>query len=76
MWIFSHSRASVNVNHIIRDLMLLFLAFAGESQNDPLANKVPSPGNPQFGLMSEVGPVEMHETGLPELVIYIPWAKG
>ena len=53
--------------------MLLFLAFAGESQNDPLANKVPSPGNPQFGLMSEVGPVEMHETGLPELVIYIPW---
>ena len=63
-----------SVNFIAnRHFKICFLAHECESPDDSLANKVLSPGNPEFGLMSKVGPVEMLETGLPELVIYIPW---
>ena len=63
-----------SVNYIAnRNFKIYFWPHECESPDDPLANKVPSPGNPQFGIMSEVGPVKMHETGLPELFIYIPW---
>ena len=63
-----------SVNFIAnRHFRICFWAHECESPYDPLANQVPSPGNFQLWLMSKVGPVEILETGLPELVIYIPW---
>ena len=62
-----------SVNFIAnRHFKICFWAHECESPDESLANKVLSPGNPEFGLMSKVGPVEMLATGLPELVIYIP----
>ena len=62
-----------SVNYIAkRNFKICFWAHECESPYDPLANQVPSPGNFQLWLMSKVGPVEILETGLPELVIYNP----
>ena len=62
-----------SVNFIAnRHFRICFWAHECESPYDPLANQVPSPGNFQLWPMSKAEPVEIIETGLPELLIYIP----